>query len=192
MISVPPSDAQTRRDTIVDALVSVLLTRDPGLTMKSMSGLRSLAPLAIPRMTAAIEDNGLSPGDCVLLQDAIEEIRHSTHVRKPTNSLLDALLGGLRVGDEELQQLAARAIACCGPESVDYLIQAAADNIRQPDYCLRLLSAAEEGGHQPGSETRVELMLAFVGTKNTAVRDRAMQLFFSFAPYALSRRGNES
>lgn len=192
MILVPPSDAQTRRDTIVDALVSVLLTRDPGLMQNSMSGLRSLAPQAIPRMIAAIEDNSLSPEDCVFLQDAIEEIRHSTQVRKPTESLLDALLGGLRIGDEALQQLASRAIACCGPESVDYLIQAAAENIRHPDYCLRLLSAAEEGGHQPGSETRVELMLDFIGTKNTAVRDRAMALFFSFAPHALSCRGNES
>ncbi len=186
MILVPPSDAQTRRDTIIDALVSVLLTRDDVLMRKSMIGLLSLAPMAIPRMTAAIEDNSLSPEDCVLLQHAIEELRHSTQVGKPTDSLLDALLGGLRIGNKDLQQLAIRAIACCGPQSVDFLIKAAAANIRQPGYCLRLLSAAEEGGHQPGSETRIDLILDFINAKNTAVRDRAMQLFYSFARHAQS------
>ena len=189
MILVPPSEAQTRRDTILDALISVLLTRDPGLTKKSMRGLLAVAPLAIPRMTAAIDDHSLSPEDSVLLEDAIQEIRHSTQVIKPTESLLDALLGGLRIGDAELQQLAIRAIACCGPESVDYLIQVAAANIRHPDYCLRLLSAAEQGGHQPGWEMRMQLMLGFTRTKRIEIRDRAVQLFYSFAPYAQSCRG---
>ena len=189
MIFVLPSEAQTRRDTILDALIAVLLTRDPRLTKKSMRGLLAVAPQAIPRMTAAIDDHSLSPEDGALLEDAIQEIRNSTRVKKPTESLLDALLAGLRIGDAELQQLAIRAIACCGPESVDYLIQAAAENIRHPDYCLRLLSAAEQGGHQPGWEMRMELMLGFTCTKRTEIRDRAVQLFFSFAPYAQSCRG---
>jgi hypothetical protein len=90
MIRVPISDPQTRRDTILDALISVLLTRDPGLTKKSMRGLLAVAPLAIPRMTAAIDDHSLSPEDGVLLEDAIQEIRHSTQVIKSTESLLDA------------------------------------------------------------------------------------------------------
>jgi len=119
----------------------------------------------------------------------LRAVSHANSNHTPMIYYLDALLGGLRIGDAELQQLAIRAIACCGPESVDYLIQVAAENIRHPDYCLRLLSAAEQGGHQPGWEMRMQLMLGFTRTKRIEIRDRAVQLFYSFAPHAQSCRG---
>jgi len=35
----------------------------------------------------------------------------------------------------------------------------------------------------------MELILGFTSTKRTEIRDRALQLFYSFAPYAQSCRG---
>ncbi|MCE9552874.1 MAG: hypothetical protein K8T91_05800 [Planctomycetes bacterium] len=168
----------------LEALIDGLRVARPPLNQKCTLAIRALGNRVIPWLTIVADDKGIGLGHRQRLLAIIDQIEEADDEISDgvAGLILDALLAALRVSDPELNHKATRAIICSVPDSVDLFSREALAHVKQTNYCLNLLRAAELTGQRPGVETFFDLW-AFLQHKNPDIRNQVMRIFLSWSPH---------